>query len=75
MVTDSDFGLSVTGVAGPGYAERKPIGLVYIGLSQRGKETEVHESHLQGNRETIRLRVAKAPLYRLWRRLVASKQV
>lgn len=75
MVTDSDFGLSVTGVAGPGYAERKPIGLVYIGLSQRGKETEVHELHLQGNRETIRLRATKALLYRLWQRLVASNQV
>lgn len=69
MVTDSDFGLSVTGVAGPGYAERKPVGLVYIGIAERGKETEVHELMLKGNRETVRIRAAKALLYRLWRRL------
>jgi len=72
LITDSDFGLSVTGVAGPGYAERKPVGLVYIGLAQRGRETEVHELNLQGNRETIRLRATKALLYRLWRRLVSE---
>ncbi|MGG1879249.1 competence/damage-inducible protein A [Paenibacillus cisolokensis] len=72
MITDSDFGLSVTGVAGPGYAERKPVGLVYIGLAERGKETEVHELHLQGSRETIRIRATKALLYRLWRRLMAA---
>lgn len=71
MVTDSDFGLSVTGVAGPGHAERKPVGLVYIGLSERGKKTEVHELHFKGNREMIRIRATKALLYRLWRRLTA----
>lgn len=69
MVTDSDFGLSVTGVAGPGYAERKPVGLVYIGIAERGGKTEVHELNLKGNRETIRIRATKALLYHLWRRL------
>lgn len=71
MVTDSDFGLSVTGVAGPGNTERKPVGLVYIGLSERGKKTEVHELHLKGNREIVRIRATKALLYHLWRRLLA----
>ncbi|QCT03141.1 competence/damage-inducible protein CinA [Paenibacillus algicola] len=74
MITDSDFGLSITGVAGPGYAERKPIGLVYIGIAERGKKTEVHELHIKGNRETIRVRATKALLYRLWRRLKATEQ-
>lgn len=73
MVTDSDFGLSVTGVAGPGYAERKPVGLVYIGLSERGKKTEVHELHLKGDREMVRIRATKAILYRLWLRLTATQ--
>lgn len=73
MVTDSDFGLSVTGVAGPGYAERKPVGLVYIGLSERGKKTEVHELHLKGDREMVRIRATKALLYRLWLRLTATQ--
>ncbi len=31
--TNSDLGLSVTGVAGPGQSENKPAGLVYISLS------------------------------------------
>ena len=73
MVTDSDFGLSVTGVAGPGYAERKPVGLVYIGLAERGRPVEVHELNLKGNRETIRIRATKTLLYRLWQRLMSEQ--
>lgn len=72
MVTDSDFGLSVTGVAGPGEAEHKPVGLVYIGLSERGKKTEVYELHLRGDRDMVRIRATKALLYHLWRRLQAA---
>ncbi|WP_211745878.1 competence/damage-inducible protein A [Paenibacillus sp. Marseille-Q4541] len=75
MITDSDYGLSVTGVAGPGYSERKEVGLVYIGIAERDKETEVHELKLSGNRETIRIRSAKTILYRLWRRLVENEKL
>ncbi|MNC65480.1 putative competence-damage inducible protein [compost metagenome] len=75
MIMDSDFGLSVTGVAGPGYSERKPVGLVYIGIAERDKETEVYELNLSGNRATIRLRSVKAILYRLWRRLVENEKL
>lgn len=73
MIADSDFGLSVTGVAGPGYSERKPVGLVFIGLAERGRKTEVYELNLKGTRENIRLRTVKALLYRLWRRLEERK--
>lgn len=73
MIVDTDFGLSITGVAGPGYSERKPVGLVYIGISRRGGETEVYELNLKGNRETIRLRSAKTVLYHLWKRLKAEQ--
>ncbi|MFP4973840.1 competence/damage-inducible protein A [Paenibacillus sp. CN-4] len=75
MVTDSDYGLSITGVAGPGYSERKPVGLVYIGIAERGGKTEVFELNLHGNRETIRIRSVKSILYRLWRRLAERKDV
>lgn len=71
MIGDADFGLAVTGVAGPGYSERKPPGLVFIALAERGKETEIHELRINGNRETVRIRSAKAILYRLWQKLVA----
>lgn len=73
MTADTDFGLSVTGVAGPGYSERKPVGLVYVGLAERGHPVEVFELNLKGTRENIRLRTVKALLYRLWRRLEERK--
>lgn len=69
IITDTDFGLSVTGVAGPAYSERKPVGLVYIGISERNGATRSIELNLKGNRDTIRLRSAKSVLYHLWRRL------
>lgn len=71
IIMDTDFGLSITGVAGPGYSERKPVGLVYIGLSERGGETLVIELNLKGNRETIRIRSAKTIMYHLWKLLKA----
>lgn len=69
MIVDTDFGLSITGVAGPGYSERKPVGLVYIGISRRGGDTAVFELNLKGNRDTIRIRSAKTVLYHLWKQL------
>lgn len=69
MIVDTDFGLSITGVAGPGYSERKPVGLVYIGVSRRDGDTQVYELNLKGNRETIRYKSVKTVLYHLWRQL------
>jgi nicotinamide-nucleotide amidase len=65
-IADSDFGVSLTGVAGPATSEDKPVGLVYLAVAQRGKPTRVYELNLSGNRSIIRLRAAKAALYRLW---------
>ncbi|MNV35139.1 putative competence-damage inducible protein [compost metagenome] len=69
-IVGSDFGLSVTGVAGPGHSERKPVGLVYIGIAERNGRTDVFELRLRGDRQNIRVNSVKAILYRLWRRLV-----
>ncbi|XID95057.1 competence/damage-inducible protein A [Paenibacillaceae bacterium WGS1546] len=63
---DADFALSVTGNAGPAAAEDKPVGLVYIGLAERGKECRVEKLQLSGDREGIRLRATKRALYLLW---------
>ncbi|MGN7380879.1 competence/damage-inducible protein A [Paenibacillus sp. SAFN-117] len=65
----TDYALSVTGIAGPGSAEGKSVGLVYIGLAERGKPTTVVEGRYSGTRELIKLRAAKAALYLLWQRL------
>ncbi|WP_308639310.1 competence/damage-inducible protein A [Paenibacillus silvisoli] len=69
---DSDFGISLTGVAGPAESEGKPVGLVYFGLAERGKETRVFTAHLSGNRTMIRQRAAKSILYRLWQALTSA---
>ncbi|WP_028610966.1 competence/damage-inducible protein A [Paenibacillus harenae] len=65
-LSDADFGVSLTGVAGPAEAEGKPVGLVYYGLAERGKKTVVLTMQLSGDRASIRTRAAKAALYRLW---------
>ena len=63
---DTDFALSVTGNAGPSAAEGKPVGLVYVGLAERGQPARVEKLELSGDREGIRLRAAKRALYLLW---------
>lgn len=72
MIVDTDFGLAITGVAGPGYSERKPVGLVYIAISRRNGDTTVLELNLKGNRDTIRLRSTKTILYHLWKQIKES---
>ena len=52
----ADIGISTTGIAGPdGGTTEKPVGLVYIGLSIKGKTT-VTEYHYIGKRNQIRER-------------------
>ena len=57
--TGSDIGLSTTGIAGPsGGSARKPVGLVYVGLSL-GAETYAERLNLSGDRMRIKDRAAK----------------
>jgi len=67
---DTDFGLAVTGIAGPGGGTpEKPVGLVYLGLSD-----DAHVEHkrlmLPGDRSLIRWRSSQAALDLLRRRLL-----
>ena len=67
---DTDFGLSVTGVAGPGGgSEEKPVGLVYIALADDA-HTEHRRLMLPGDRHLIRWRASQAALDLLRRRLI-----
>ena len=56
--TGCSLGLSITGIAGPTPGEGpdagKPIGLVYIGLSD-GEDTQVKQFQIAGDRDRIRL--------------------
>jgi nicotinamide-nucleotide amidase len=63
------WGISVTGNAGPTESEGKPIGLVYIGVSD-GTDTTVEEHHFRGTRAFIRQRAVQAALSHLRRRLL-----
>jgi nicotinamide-nucleotide amidase len=58
----ADVGLSTTGVAGPsGGSAEKPVGLVYMGLSDDQK-TQVFEYRFSGDRDTIKKRASQAAL-------------
>ncbi|MBD0369827.1 MAG: competence/damage-inducible protein A [Pyrinomonadaceae bacterium] len=66
----TDFGLAVTGIAGPGGGtEEKPVGLVYIALSDDA-HTEHRKLQLPGDRHLIRWRSSQAALDLLRRRLI-----
>ena len=52
--TGATYGLGITGIAGPtGGSEEKPVGLVYISLSD-GKKTETVDRTFSGDRNRIR---------------------
>lgn len=54
----ADFGLSVTGIAGPtGGTPEKPVGLVYMAVSSKHRTT-AHRFQFSGDREWVRHRSA-----------------
>jgi nicotinamide-nucleotide amidase len=66
----TDFGLSVTGIAGPGGGtEEKPVGLVYIALAMESG-TEHRKLNIPGDRNLVRWRTSQAALDLLRRRLM-----
>ena len=67
---DTDFGLAVTGVAGPGGGTpEKPVGLVYVALADDA-HTEHKRLMLPGDRHLIRWRASQFALDLLRRRLI-----
>ncbi len=60
----TDIGLGITGIAGPtGATPQKPVGLVYIGLSDRSR-TEVHKVNINPGfgRKTVKHRASSYAL-------------
>jgi nicotinamide-nucleotide amidase len=69
--TGSDWGLSVTGVAGPGGGTpAKPVGLVFLGLHGPGGVSVVEELRGRGSRGQIRARAAARAVHLLRRALL-----
>ncbi len=53
----ASLGVSITGIAGPGRGSaKKPVGLVYVGLSGFGSKPFARELRLSGDREAVRKR-------------------
>lgn len=68
--TNSDFALSITGIAGPtGGTQTKPVGTVFICLSDKNK-TIYREFIFRGNRKAIRKKSAQQALRLLCARLL-----
>ncbi|MFP4136667.1 MAG: CinA family protein [Candidatus Acetothermia bacterium] len=60
--SDTDVGLSTTGIAGPGGGtEEKPVGLVYVGLSTP-EVSRVRRLNLEGNRRENKEAAAESAL-------------
>ncbi|MBN2345338.1 MAG: competence/damage-inducible protein A [Candidatus Aminicenantes bacterium] len=51
----ASLGLAITGIAGPGGGDRKPVGLVHMHLSADGHEQGLRQI-FTGNREIVKLR-------------------
>ena len=69
ILSDTDFGIGITGIAGPGGAtRRKPIGLVYIAISTQN-EIFVKRCLFKGNRTAIKKQTADQALRLLLKQL------
>jgi nicotinamide-nucleotide amidase len=59
----ADFGVSSTGIAGPGGGTKeKPVGLVYIGCAYGQDKCKVKKLNLDGDRSQVRAAAAKKAL-------------
>lgn len=66
----SDFGIGVSGVAGPGGGTPdKPVGTVHVAVARTDAETAHRELHLPGGRERVRWLATQWALDMLRRRL------
>lgn len=62
-LSGADYGLSVTGIAGPGGAtDKKPVGLVYFGFSSFSEGCTFIEMRFEGTRQEIRTAAVEAAL-------------
>jgi len=68
--TGATLGLGITGIAGPtGATESKPVGLVYIALSDPNR-TDVMDRTFRGDRQRIREFASQQALDLIRRRLM-----
>ena len=70
VMTPADWGVAVTGIAGPGGGTpQKPVGLVWFAWARRGGAVEVESRQFSGARAAIRAAATDAALQGLVERL------
>jgi len=53
-ITKADYAVAISGIAGPGGAtDKKPVGMVCIGVGKRGEKVDKKTIYLQGDRSFI----------------------
>jgi nicotinamide-nucleotide amidase len=69
-IADSDYGLAITGIAGPtGGSQEKPVGLVFTALAWK-EGVQVDKNLFLGNREMIKYRSSQKALDMLRRHFI-----
>jgi nicotinamide-nucleotide amidase len=69
-ITTADFGIAVSGIAGPlGGTQEKPVGTIWAALGRRGEAPDIWTFRAKGNRETIILKTSNSLLGALWRKI------
>ncbi|MBM3207849.1 MAG: CinA family nicotinamide mononucleotide deamidase-related protein [Chlamydiae bacterium] len=69
-VTHSDYGIAVSGIAGPsGGSIEKPVGTIWAAIGRRGHDPDVFSMHLKGVRETIILMTVNRLIALLYRKI------
>lgn len=69
----TDFGISITGNAGPGNSEGKPVGLVYIAVSSPDM-TVWEELNLVGSRTEIKSQAAMKAIELLYKNIAEENK-
>ena len=60
---EADIAVAVTGIAGPaGGSEEKPVGAVFLGLAERGRETQVYQQFHPWARAAFKRQVSQSAL-------------
>jgi nicotinamide-nucleotide amidase len=68
---DADWGLGLTGVAGPGAQDGVEPGVVYVGLAGSGKRT-IRTHRFEGDRRAVRTMAVRSALELLWQECGAA---
>ena len=68
-VSGADIAVAVTGVAGPGCSEQKPVGLVYIGVADARGTEAIRFDTGRRDREFNRYVTASKALHTVWQRV------